>query len=117
MRHSPRGRVASVLRAATPPVATAFAAAILFRFRPEQYSFYPQCPFHQLFNLQCPGCGATRALAALLHGDLGAAIHFNALAIALFPLAAAYGIFVYARLLKREPIRLPDLPPATLYAS
>jgi hypothetical protein len=117
MRPSPRGCVASVLRAATPLAAIAFATAILFRFPPERYAFYAQCPFHQLFNLQCPGCGATRALAALLHGDVAAAIHVNALATAFFPLAAAYGIFAYSRFLKREPIRPPTLPPATVYAA
>ena len=113
----PRSRVASVLRAAMPPVSILFAAAIFLRFPPEHYSFYPQCPFHQLLNLQCPGCGATRAFAALLHGDLAAAIHFNALVIAVFPLAAAYGIFAYAKYLKREPIRPPTLPSATVYAA
>jgi Protein of unknown function (DUF2752) len=117
MRPSPRGRVASVLRAAMPPAPILFASAILFRFPPEQCAFYPQCPFHQLLNLECPGCGATRALAALLHGDLAAAIHFNALVIAVFPLAAAYGIFAYAKYLKREPIRPPTLPSATVYAA
>lgn len=112
-----RGRVTSVLRAAMPLAAIAFGAAILLRFPPEHYSFYPQCPFHQLFHLQCSGCGAMRALAELLHGDLAAAIHFNALATALFPLAASYGIFAYTKYLKREPIRPPALPPATVYAA
>lgn len=117
MSRSPRGRVASVLRAAMPLTGMAFATAILFRFPPERYSFYPQCPFHQLLDLQCPGCGATRALAALLHGDLAAAIHFNALATALFPLAAGYVIFAYTKYLKREPIHPHALPPATVYAA
>jgi hypothetical protein len=117
MRPSPRGRVAGVLRAATPLAAIAFAAAILLRFPPERYGFYPQCPFHQLFNLQCPGCGTTRALVAMLHGDIAAAIHFNALAATFFPLAASYAIFTYEKYLKREPIRPPTLPPATVYAA
>ena len=117
MSLSPRGRVASVLHAAMPLAAILCAAAILFVFPPEQYDFYPQCPFHQLLNLQCPGCGATRALAELLHGDLAAAIHFNALVIAVFPLAAAYGIFAYAKYLKREPIGPPTLPLSSVYAA
>jgi hypothetical protein len=117
MRPSPRGRVVSVLRAAMPLAAIALATAILFRFPPERYAFYPQCPFHQLFNLQCPGCGATRALFALLHGDVAAAIHSNALATALFPLTTAYAIFAYAKYLKHQPIRPPSLPPATVYSA
>ena len=117
MRPSHQGRVAGVLRAATPIAALAFATAILLRFPPERYAFYPQCPFHQLFNLQCPGCGTTRALFALLHGDIVAAIHFNAFAAAFFPLAASYAIFTYEKYLKREPIRPPTFRPATVYAA
>ena len=109
-------RIANALRAAAPPAGIAFAVAILLRFPPERYSLYPQCPFRQLFNLQCPGCGATRALAALLRGDFAAAIHLNPLAAVLFPLAAAYGVVAYARFIKRLPIRL-HLPPVAVYAA
>ena len=117
MMSSTGSRMAPALRAAAPPAVIFLAAAILFHFPPEQYAFYPQCPFHQLFNLRCPGCGATRALFALVHGDFVAAIHFNALSTVLFPLAAAYGIFAYSRFLKCEPLRPPTLPPATVYAA
>ena len=43
----------------------------------------PKCMFHQLTGLYCPGCGATRALSALLHGDLKSSLHNNALLIPL----------------------------------
>ncbi len=43
------------------------------------------CPIHLSTGLDCPGCGATRALYSLLHGDLPAALHYNALAIAFVP--------------------------------
>ncbi|MEI9981101.1 MAG: DUF2752 domain-containing protein [Edaphobacter sp.] len=117
MIFSDRSRVANALRAAAPPAAVVLAAAILLRFPPERYAFYPQCPFHQLFNIQCPGCGATRALAALLCGDFAGAIHCNALVTALFPLIAAYGIFAYARFLKHEPTCCPHPPPAVTFAA
>ena len=64
-------RTADALRAAAPPAIIAFAATLLLRFPPAQYSFYPRCPVHQLLHLQCPGCGATRAIADILRGGFG----------------------------------------------
>jgi hypothetical protein len=93
----------------------ALVAIVLLRFSPESYRFYPQCPFHQLLDLRCPGCGATRALASLLHGHIAVAIRFNALATLLFPVVAVYGISVYAQFLRRKHIRRPNLQPATIY--
>ncbi|MCL2470289.1 MAG: DUF2752 domain-containing protein [Propionibacteriaceae bacterium] len=36
------------------------------------------CPFRMLTGWSCPFCGGTRMGSALLHGDLVAAWHFNA---------------------------------------
>ena len=36
-----------------------------------------QCPFPRLFHLYCPGCGGTRATAALLSGQLADAFRFH----------------------------------------
>ena len=35
------------------------------------------CLFHQITGLQCPGCGNTRAVLALLRLDLKAALAYN----------------------------------------
>jgi hypothetical protein len=113
---APRSRTADILRAAIPPAIIALAAILLLRFPPAQYSFYPQCPIHELFHLQCPGCGATRAVAALLHGHFIEAMNLNALITLLLPCAAAYGLLCYCRLLQRKLLRWPQLPPAVLYA-
>lgn len=40
-------------------------------------SWLPRCPFNWLTGLDCPACGSTRMVHALLHGDLVAAWHFN----------------------------------------
>ena len=50
---------------------------ILYRFNPVTAGFYPKCVFHSLTGLDCPGCGATRALYQLVHGHVAAAFRLN----------------------------------------
>ena len=38
------------------------------------------CPFLKLFGVPCPGCGLTRAISLLVHGDFHAALAFHAFA-------------------------------------
>jgi hypothetical protein len=52
---------------------------ILYFFNPSTHHFYPECQFHRLTGLNCPGCGMTRAAYALLHGEWAAAVRDNAL--------------------------------------
>ena len=59
-------------------VALGISAAVFF-FNPATHRFYPACQFHRLTGLNCPGCGMTRALYALLHGNFPAALRDNAL--------------------------------------
>ena len=60
-------------------VAAIAATICLLLLPPSQYSFYPRCPVHALTGLLCPGCGGTRAVAALLRGHVGEALGWNAL--------------------------------------
>jgi hypothetical protein len=112
-----RNRIATILRVAAPPAVIALSAAILLRFPPAQNSFYPQCPIFEYLHLQCPGCGSTRALAALLRGHLAEAVHFNALVTLLLPIAAIYGALCYRRFLQHKALRWPQPPPAVIYAA
>ena len=48
---------------------------------PAERTVFPPCPFRTVTGLWCPGCGMTRALHQLLHGDVVGAVHLNALAV------------------------------------
>jgi len=50
---------------------------------------YPRCLFYETTGYYCAGCGATRALHALLHGRWPDALHDNALFVVLLPVALA----------------------------
>ena len=50
----------------------------------------PACPTHAVLGLECPSCGATRAGAALLRGDVVAAADHNLLVLLSVPLFALW---------------------------
>lgn len=86
------------------------AAFLLLRFPPEKSAFYPRCPVFSLFHVLCPGCGGTRALAALLHGDLAGALHWNALIVLLLPFACWFFSVCYWRANFRKEFSWPAIP-------
>lgn len=47
--------------------------------------FVPRCPFFWATGFYCPGCGTTRGLHRLLHGDIIGALHANVLMIITVP--------------------------------
>jgi hypothetical protein len=60
-------------------LALAVGSTYLFIFEPGKSGFFLVCPFYALTGLACPGCGTTRGLHHLLHGDVITAFRFNPL--------------------------------------
>ncbi len=50
------------------------------------HSGFPGCIFLSVTGFFCPGCGVTRALHAVVHGDLARAFAMNPLAMVIIPL-------------------------------
>ncbi|MEA2599668.1 MAG: hypothetical protein QOF89_660 [Acidobacteriota bacterium] len=64
------------------------------------------CLMRRLFHLPCPGCGMTRAFAALAKGDWSAAVVLHPLApVVAFELIAGWTLWGIA--LAGRPLRLP----------
>lgn len=63
----------------------AAGAAYLFIFEPGKSGLFPVCPFRAMTGFTCPGCGSTRGLHRLLHGDVVAAFEYNPLVILALP--------------------------------
>jgi hypothetical protein len=91
-------------------------AAIVYWFPPERYDFYPQCPIFRYLHVYCPGCGATRALAALLHLRIAEALHFNTLVVMLVPVLLAYFGVSYWKARREEVFAWPRVPALGLTA-
>jgi hypothetical protein len=91
--------------------------ALLLICPPTRFGFYPACPIHELLGIQCPGCGATRALAALLRGHLVEALRLNALFVLLLPATLAGALKSYRRAIRPGVFRWPQPPAPALYAT
>jgi hypothetical protein len=50
------------------------------------------CPFKMMTGLPCPGCGMTRSVVTLLHGDIGASLYYHPLGIAIVALGVALAV-------------------------
>ena len=65
------------------------------------------CIFHAVTGLQCPGCGVTRMLSALLHGDWRGAWESNAAVLTLSPVLAGLVGLSLVRWIRTGSARLP----------
>ena len=73
----------------------AACAALLFAF--SKTGVFWRCPFHLLTSLNCPGCGCTRAAAALLHLRFAESLSYNYA----YPLEFLYLLYVLFGAAKR----------------
>ena len=78
-------------------LAAMVVATVVYFFNPSSHSFYPVCQFHQLTGWNCPSCGVTRGLYALLHGHLVTATRDNALMVSALVLVPVRAIWWWNR--------------------
>ena len=97
--------------------AVAAAACVILRFPPAGSRFYPRCPIFFWLHIYCPGCGGTRAIAALLHGRLNEAMHWNAMLVLFLPFAAVFLALSYWRAMRASTFLWPTIPNSILQLS
>ncbi|WP_346777270.1 DUF2752 domain-containing protein [Streptomyces sp. HNM0575] len=88
-------------------VAVGAAFAYVGTVDPGEPGHYPVCPLLHFTGLYCPGCGGLRCAHALAHGDLGAALGTNALAVAGFAVFALFMVHWVVRVLRSRPVTVP----------
>lgn len=67
---------------------------LLYFLNPSESLIFPNCPFHHLTGLYCPGCETLRAIHQLLQGRFGQAFAYNPILIVLTPVI---GMLIYER--------------------
>ena len=71
---------------------------LLYKYDPSiaDNRLYPSSLFRELTGFYCPGCGATRALHELLHGNIQSALTLNPLLIIFMPYFIYFLILMYS---------------------
>ncbi|WP_420714506.1 DUF2752 domain-containing protein [Rhodococcus sp. RDE2] len=78
--------------------AVAVCAAVAWADPTTPGGVIPPCPTYSLFGILCPGCGSSRMLYSLVHLDVPAALHYNALGlVALGVLTVVFGLWTSSR--------------------
>ena len=90
-------------------------AVLLYFVEPTTAPLFPMCPFHALTGLHCPGCGTSRALHQLLHGDIVAALDFNVLSTLFVPVIAWTWISHGLQTMGHRPLPSIQWRPAALW--
>jgi Protein of unknown function (DUF2752) len=67
------------------------ACVAIYVLPPEENPYLPRCTLNRLTGLYCPGCGGTRAAAALMHGDVLQAAAYNLYFVLTLPLLLWWG--------------------------
>lgn len=105
---APKPAAASPARRAALPAAVLAGAAAAFAFvgsvNPNHPGHYPVCPFLALTGWYCPACGGLRSAYAVVHGDLGGALHDNVLAVAGYGACAVLWVLWTLREARGRPV-------------
>ncbi|WP_128982191.1 DUF2752 domain-containing protein [Streptomyces roseicoloratus] len=96
------------------PLGTLAGAAAAFAYvgtvDPNEPGHYPVCPLLRFTGVYCPGCGGLRSAHAFVHGDLGAALGANALAVVGYGLFAVLMVLWLVRAVRGLPMSLAVAP-------
>jgi uncharacterized protein DUF2752 len=97
--HADASRTRALLVEAAAPLGLLVLAAALPPDRPIPFDL---CLWHRLTGHPCLGCGLTRSICHLMHGDVGGSLALHPLGVAAAALMVALAARGTARLLRRR---------------
>ena len=92
------------------------AVALLCLFNPAESRIFPPCPFRAFTGFECPGCGSTRALHQLLHGDVTTAVALNPLLLVFAPILGYALLSTVVLAVRGRPLPRPRLHSRWIWA-
>lgn len=95
------------------PVASLLILGAAAVFALSNFSFW-QCPINSFLHIYCPGCGTTRAVTSLFHGDILLSLRQNAVILVVIILALAWYIELVLRVFGKN-VRFPLIHNAKFY--
>ncbi|MFV0250411.1 MAG: DUF2752 domain-containing protein [Bacilli bacterium] len=73
-----------------------------------RFIFGETCIFHIITGLYCPGCGMTRCVLSIIHGNFYQAFRYNPLGfIALFILFIYFIYFLICKITQNKMLKIP----------
>ncbi|MET9425405.1 DUF2752 domain-containing protein [Streptomyces sp. NPDC006540] len=100
----------STARRVAAPLAVLAGVAAAFAYvgtvDPNEPGHYPVCPLLRFTGIYCPGCGGLRSAHAFVHGDIGAALGANAVAVVGYAVFAVVWVVWLIRAVQGRPLRI-----------
>lgn len=87
-------------------VASIGACYLYFRLAPRFPILTPGCVFSRATHLYCPGCGGTRAVRALLRGDLLTSLRSNPIVLWMLVVGVWLQVRGWGAVIRRAPERM-----------
>jgi len=96
-------------------IASLASLGVLFFLDPGKTHLLPPCPLRAMTGLDCPGCGSTRAVHAILHGDPAAALRLNPLLLLYSPFVGQFLLSAVSLAVTGRPLPEPRVRPSVTW--
>lgn len=96
-------------------IGVCLAAVTLYFFEPGKSGLFPSCLLYEYSGFYCPGCGSTRAMSKIVHGDVVAALRMNILTVFFTPFIIYSFLLFGSRIFLKKPLPSYRIPAIVIW--